>query len=606
MIWRVILIWLMGNGLTHANLPRGLAIVNAYDTLARLTNTALVNPWGHVLDGYGYGLDPLGLRTNMVRELGLTTNKVSIGYDPIGQLTNWSGAEANLALRHNEQLAYSYDSAGNLQMRTNDALVQTFVVDSLNQLSNVTRSGQFTVTGATPVPAASLTVNGVTPQTNGDFTFASTSNTLVNGANTFTIIGQNAYGLGATNVLTLTLSNSVNFQYDANGNLTNDGTRVFSYDAENQLTNIAVAGQWRTGFVFDGLRRKRIERDYTWLSGWVPTNEIHYIYDGTLVVQEQDTNNHPLATYTRGLDLSLTLKGAGGISGLLARTDTNGSAYYHADGSGNITSLVESYGNIVARYEYDAFGRTLNKQGTYADLNRYGYSSKEKVSPANIYYFGFRFYDPIPQRFLNRDLIGEAGGINLYRFVGNSPANLVDAYGLTVYYSPYPFAPNQEGTYEPYAQDVNDGNNALINAEGVDPEFFGGGGLQGTDLDFLPLFLPEIPAVGKALDAAADALGNAAKDAFDKMGLRKPKPPIKCPIAAKPSAAQAAVSPAVRNAMYNGGIESVPQAERDAAAAYYDQMAQTAKGDAAQALNAARANYARYGRTPPSGIGNFQ
>jgi hypothetical protein len=30
---------------------------------------------------------------------------------------------------------------------------------------------------------------------------------------------------------------------DANGNLTNDGTRVFGYDAENQLTNVTVAGQ---------------------------------------------------------------------------------------------------------------------------------------------------------------------------------------------------------------------------------------------------------------------------------------------------------------------------------------------------------------------------
>ena len=38
-------------------------------------------------------------------------------------------------------------------------------------------------------------------------------------------------------------------------------------------------------------------------------------------------------------------------------------------------------------------------------------------------------------RFLNRDPIGEAGGINLYGFVGNSPLNTVDPYGLAPWYS---------------------------------------------------------------------------------------------------------------------------------------------------------------------------
>jgi hypothetical protein len=29
------------------------------------------------------------------------------------------------------------------------------------------------------------------------------------------------------------------------------------------------------------------------------TNEIHYIYDGPLVIQERDANNNVLVTYTR-------------------------------------------------------------------------------------------------------------------------------------------------------------------------------------------------------------------------------------------------------------------------------------------------------------------
>jgi hypothetical protein len=47
-----------------------------------------------------------------------------------------------------------------------------------------------------------------------------------------------------------------------------------------------------------------------------------------------------------------------------------------------------------------------------------------------MYYYGFRFYEPNLQRWLNQDPIGEAGGINLYGFVGNDPINLWDLFGL--------------------------------------------------------------------------------------------------------------------------------------------------------------------------------
>jgi hypothetical protein len=143
---------------------------------------------------------------------------VTVNYDGINQLTNWSGKEASGAIRHNEQLAYAYDPAGNLQIRTNDALIQTFNVDALNQISNVIRTGPLTVTGATPVPATNVTVNSVTAQTYGDFTFAGGTNTLANGANSFLIVATNLYGAAVTNSLTLNLYTNVAFQYDANGN----------------------------------------------------------------------------------------------------------------------------------------------------------------------------------------------------------------------------------------------------------------------------------------------------------------------------------------------------------------------------------------------------
>jgi RHS repeat-associated protein len=236
-----------------------------------------------------------------------------------------------------------------------------------------------------------------------------------------------------TNTLAVNLPQTVTLQYDLNGNLTNDGLKSFRYDAENQLTNITVAGAWKSDFVFDGFGRRRIAREYTWLPGigdWQLTNEVRYVYDGMLAVQERDTNNAVLVTYTRGLDLGGGLQRAGGIGGLLARTDTNGSAFYHGDGAGNITALTDSDQYLVARYLYDASGRLIGKWGPMVDANRYRFSSKEVHPNSGLYYYGFRFYEPNLQRWLNQDPIGIRGGLNLYRFVHNSPINAVDLFGL--------------------------------------------------------------------------------------------------------------------------------------------------------------------------------
>lgn len=272
-------------------------------------------------------------------------------------------------------------------------------------------------------------MNGNPAQKYGDFTFAETNLSLSNGPNTFTIVAQNSNGLTVTNPFTVDLPTTNIFQYDANGNLTNDGTRTFAYDGENQLTNFFVTGRWRTDFLYDGLRRRRITREYGWSSNWVQTNEIRYLYDGMLVIQERDSSNTPQVTYTRGIDFSGSIHGAGGIGGLLARTDGNGSTFYHADGAGDVTALMDGNENIVARYEYDPFGRLIGRWGLLADANRYRFSSKEISPVSGLYYYGFRFYDPTPSRWLNRDPMGEYGGINLFEPVCNSPLNCVDSDG---------------------------------------------------------------------------------------------------------------------------------------------------------------------------------
>ncbi len=348
-------------------------------------------------------------------------------YDNIGELKTAVGKEAGgTTNRWHEQLGYAYDAAGNLNYRTNNGLLGVFNVNDLNELSMATRSGTLTVAGTTTIPATSVTVNSSNAILYADATFAATNMPLVNGTNTFTAVGQDSYGHLNTNISTCYLPATNSFSYDLNGNLLNDTNRNFAYDDENQLISVYVTNAWRCDFVYDGKFRQRVEKDYAWQGGtWIQTNEIHFIYDGNVVIQERNVSNIPQVTYTRS------------GSTLLARTDYGQeipgaptTAYYHLDGNANVTMLIYANQIVAAKYQYGPFGEMLSLSGPLAPFNTYRFASKEWNDRAGIYYFGRRYYDPIIIRFVNRDPLAEQGGINLYAYVANNPINRIDPLGL--------------------------------------------------------------------------------------------------------------------------------------------------------------------------------
>jgi RHS repeat-associated protein len=429
-------------------LPNSAYITNTYDNVARLLSTVLKTSQLSTLNSHQYSYNPASQRTQQVFTAG---NYVNYAYDGMGQLQKANGKETGgTTNRVHEQFGYAYDPAGNLNYRTNNALIQTFNVNSLNELTTGARSGTMTVEGTTTSAATNVAVNTSNAILYADYTFASTNQSLANGTNTFTAIARDSYGRVDTNVSISYLPSSISFAYDQNGNLTNDGRRSFLYDDENQLVRLTVTNgvgsSTRSDFAYDGKMRRRIRTECAWSgSTWVTNQIVRYVYDGNLVIQERYFTPQlstlipqQAITYTRGRDLSGSLEGAGGIGGLLARTDlstinsSQSTSYYHSDGNGNITCLINANQIIVAKYLYDPYGNILSQSGPLADANLYRFSSKELHVASGLVYYLYRFYEPNLQRWLNRDPIGELGAINLYGFIHNNPINSVDLHGLSV------------------------------------------------------------------------------------------------------------------------------------------------------------------------------
>ena len=199
------------------------------------------------------------------------------------------------------------------------------------------------------------------------------------------------------------------FQYDNDGNLTQDGRWNYEWNGENRLIRMTTRSDvpgphYQLTFQYDWLGR-RIRKTVVDLDTGQTISDLIFLYDGWNLIAEVNAQTGELIrTYVWGLDLSGTFQGAGGIGGLLwINKGMIEESYFVAyDGGGNVVRLLNSSdGDVSAQYEYGPYGEPIRENGSMAQENpirfRTMYFEGEGI---HFYYELNGYYDTINGRFI--------------------------------------------------------------------------------------------------------------------------------------------------------------------------------------------------------------
>ena len=220
---------------------------------------------------------------------------------------------------------------------------------------------------------------------------------------------------------------SVYYTYSGD-RMTKFGNQTCVYDAMgNPITYLGKTATWKgrqltsfngVNFTYDGRGRRTSK------------NSITFLYDSQGRIIKQ----------SNGLEFFYDYEG-------IAACRYNDQLYlYITDGQGNVIALIDTNGNEVVQYWYDAWGnhKVVDSNGNevtssthLGSLNPFRYRGYYYDVETGLYFLQTSYYDPVVGRLLNRDAVNYAdpqtiNGLNLYAYCLNNPVEYVDPTGRII------------------------------------------------------------------------------------------------------------------------------------------------------------------------------
>ena len=210
----------------------------------------------------------------------------------------------------------------------------------------------------------------------------------------------------------LTDESHIDFDYDANGNVTRIGNKNLYYNQNNRLIRAVEDSTIKGEYVYNALGQrvsKKIGDSVT---------VFHYDFDGN-IISEGMPDGSIILDY-------LYL----GESRVAMVDNSNERIYYFLhDHLGTPQMVTDSQNTIVWEASYKPFGEAVvNPKSTVQ--NNFRFPGQYYDQETGLHYNYHRYYDPKIGRYLRPDPIGLAGGLNLYTYAENNPVNAFDPFGL--------------------------------------------------------------------------------------------------------------------------------------------------------------------------------
>jgi RHS repeat-associated protein len=391
--------------------PNGQTTQYAYFPNAgdrRLQEIKHLAPGGSTLSKYDYTYDAQSNIQTWTQQLGASAAKVfELAYDAADQLKTATLKTTDPTPAVLKRYGYDYDPAGNRTTEEIDDSVFAGTYNIRNELLSKQAGGALIFRGTVNEPAT-VTVGGKPAQVGPDNSFAGQAQVPA-GTSNIAVTATDPSGNTRTSTYQVSQSGSAaSYTYDADGNLTGDGTKTFEYDAANRLTRVLNGGSEVARFTYDGLGR-RVQR----IAGGLTTS---YVYDTERVAEERLSSGSTLRyVHGPGIDQHLAVQDSGSVV-----------TYFLADHLGSIVQTTDASGQVTLSREYDPYGRPLSG----AASGGYAFTGREWDPDLGLYYYRARFYDPTLARFLSADPLGIAGGTNGYAYVENAPTRFIDPTGL--------------------------------------------------------------------------------------------------------------------------------------------------------------------------------